>query len=220
MDKHFSQYLALLLDQNKTLNLTAIRDPEEAALRHVGDALAVYGLYPFSGKSLIDVGSGGGIPGIPLRLHDPSIRLTLLDSTAKKVAFLRDACDTLELNDVHCIAARAEELSHEPEFRDSFDVAIARGVAELSVLGELCLPFVRPGGHFLAMKGEDPAEEVAAAGDILSALGGQVSEILTYPLGDRRHTLVVVGKVRPTPAGYPRPYAKIAKTLRLRRTEK
>ena len=204
-------YLRLLLAQNETLNLTAIRDPKEAYPRHIGDALAVYGLFPFAGKSLIDVGSGGGLPGIPLRLRDPSIRLTLLDATAKKVAFLRTVCDTLKLHDVQCVAARAEKQAREPGFRDSFDAAVARGVAYLPALCELCLPFVRPGGHFLAMKGEDPTEEVSAAKDILPALGGRLGDILPYRLGDRRHTLVVMEKVRGTPEGYPRDWGRIRK---------
>ena len=205
-------YLSLLLQKNIDLNLTAIRDPEEAYLRHIDDALAVSGLYPLSGKSLIDVGSGGGLPGIPLRLRDPSIRLTLLDATAKKVAFLRSACETLGLPDVQCVAARAEEQSHKPGFRDAYDVAAARGVAYLPALCELCLPFVKIGGCFLAMKGEDPSEEVNAAIRIISALGGRVREILPYALGESiRHTLVVVEKMRGTPEGYPRSWARIKK---------
>ena len=173
----------------------------------------MYGLYPFSGKSLIDVGSGGGLPGLPLRLRDPSIRLTLLDATAKKVAFLRSACDTLGLTDVQCVAARAEELAHKPGYRDAFDVAIARGVAYLPALCELCLPFVKPGGCFLAMKGDDPAEEIGAALSILPVLGGRLGAVMSYPLGDRKHTLVLVDKVKDTPEGYPRSWGKIKKQL-------
>jgi 16S rRNA (guanine527-N7)-methyltransferase len=204
------QYLALVLAQNQTLNLTAVREPDEAATRHIGDALAVYGLHPLAGKSLIDVGTGAGVPGIPLRLRDPSIRLTLLDATAKKVAFLRRACDILGLYDTACVAARAEEQSRLPGFRDSFDVAIARGVAWLPVLAELCLPFVKPGGAFLAMKRENPSEEAAAARDIIGALGGRIKAVIPYMLGDDiRHTLVVVEKTAFTPARYPRAWAKI-----------
>ncbi|MDR3207208.1 MAG: 16S rRNA (guanine(527)-N(7))-methyltransferase RsmG [Oscillospiraceae bacterium] len=210
MTGDMGRFLALLLERNEVLNLTAVREPGEAGVRHIEDALAVYDLFPMGGMSLIDVGSGGGVPGIPLRLRDPSIRLTLLDATAKKVAFLREACDTLGLADVDCIAARAEEQARLPRFRDSFDGAIARGVARLPVLCELCLPFVRPGGVFLAMKGAEPAQEVADAEGILRRLSGRVKEILSYSLGDEiRHTLVLVEKLGPTPAGYPRSWAKI-----------
>ena len=203
-------YLALLLKKNQSLNLTSIRDPDEAALRHIDDALAVYNLFPFSGKSLIDVGSGGGLPGIPLRLHDPSIQLTLLDATAKKVVFLQSVCDTLGLSEVCCIAARAEEQARVPGFRDAFDVSIARGVAYLPILCELCLPFVRPGGHFLAMKGKEPAEEVEEAREIVAALGGRVKEIVEYSLKESiQHTLVVIEKVHSTPKVYPRSWTTI-----------
>ncbi len=210
MTEPMNEFLSLLLAQNETLNLTAIRDPEQAAQRHIGDALAVYDAFPLAGKRIIDVGSGGGLPGIPLRLRDPSIHLTLLEATAKKVAFLQRTCDTLGLTDVRCVAARAEEQALLPGYRDSFDVAIARGVAFLPVLCELCLPFVRPGGHFLAMKGGDADEEMGAARDIVSLLGGRFDRAIPYALGaEIRHTLIVIEKKRATPIGYPRRYAKI-----------
>ncbi len=205
-----AQYLRLLLSKNEILNLTAIRDPGEAALRHVEDALMAYDLFPLANKRVIDVGSGGGIPGIPLRLRDPSIQMTLLDATAKKVAFLREACDTLGLADVVCLSARAEDQSLMPNWRDSFDAAVARGVAFLPILCELCLPFVRPGGHFLAMKGSDVEEELAATGDIVKTLGARLVSATPYTLGEsHRHTLVIFEKTHLTPIGYPRRYAKI-----------
>ena len=204
------RFLSLLLEKNKRLNLTAIRDPEEAAVRHIGDVAAICGLFPFEGKRLIDVGSGGGVPGIPLRLICPSLRVTLLDAAAKKVTFLQSVCDTMGLGDVACIAARAEEQALLPGFRDAYDVAIARGVARLSILSELCLPFVRPGGFFLAMKGEDPRGETEEAATILARVGGCLKEVIPYDLGlNIRHTLVVVEKTRTTPPGYPRKWAII-----------
>ncbi|MCL2748219.1 MAG: 16S rRNA (guanine(527)-N(7))-methyltransferase RsmG [Oscillospiraceae bacterium] len=219
-----------MLEKNEHLNLTAVRAHDEAYLRHVEDALAVYGLFDFSGKSLIDVGSGGGLPGIPLRLQDPTIRLTLLDATAKKVAFLQSVCEELGLGDVACIAARAEEQARLPGFREAFDVAIARGLAYMPVLCELCLPFVKLGGFFLAMKGAEASQEIEAAQDaqgtmgamggigtlgIMDTLGGKMRHVLPYPLGDRQHTLVVVEKVAHTPPSYPRKWAAITRSKRL-----
>ncbi|MDR0381046.1 MAG: 16S rRNA (guanine(527)-N(7))-methyltransferase RsmG [Oscillospiraceae bacterium] len=203
-------YLGRLLAQNRTLNLTAVRNEEEAVVRHIRDALALSALYPLAGKSVIDIGSGGGLPGIPLKIRDPSIRLTLLDATAKKVDFLRKVCDELGLADVACVAARAEEQARRPGFRDAYDVAVARGVAFLPALCELCLPFVKPGGALLAMKGGDCDDEAAAAAERIEALGGGAAKILRYALTPEiTHALVIVPKRRPTPPAYPRRWAKI-----------
>jgi 16S rRNA (guanine527-N7)-methyltransferase len=203
-------YLTRLLAQNQTLNLTAVRDEETAAVRHIRDALALPALYPLAEKSVIDVGSGGGLPGIPLKIQDPSIRLTLLDATAKKVDFLRRVCAELGLADVVCVAARAEEQARRPGFRDTYDVAVARGVAFLPVLCELCLPFVKPGGVFLAMKGGDCDDEAAAAAGRIEALGGGAAEIHRYALTPEiTHTLIVIPKRHPTPHAYPRRWAKM-----------
>lgn len=207
-------YINRLLRANETLNLTAIRDPREAALRHIDDSLALLDVADLRGKSVIDVGSGGGLPGIPLRLREPSIRLTLLDATAKKVSFLREVCKELSLDNVDCVAARAEEQALKPGWRDSFDIAAARGVAYLPVLAELCLPLVKPGGVFLAMKGADCAAEAEAACAHIGTLGGAGPEIRAYELAPGlTHAVVIVRKIKPTPEGYPRRYAKIVQAF-------
>ncbi len=204
-----TSFLRLLLAENERQNLTAIVSPDEAYARHIEDSLFVSTAYSLSDKRVIDVGSGGGLPGLPLRLQDPSIRLTLLDATEKKVAFLRRACEDLSLLDVACAAGRAEELGHDIRYRECFDVALSRGVAYLPLLCELCLPFVAPGGVFLAMKQGDCAEEVEASRHAISVLGGQLGGVSRYEVLDRTHALVRIDKVSATPAAYPRRFSKI-----------
>ncbi len=202
-------FLRALLEENKRQNLTAITDPEEAMTRHIEDALALPSLFPLSGKTVIDVGTGGGLPGLPLRLLDDSIRLTLLDATEKKVEFLRRVCLSLDLPDVTCLSGRAEELGL-TKARERFDVALARGVAFLPMLCELCLPLVRVGGYLLAMKKADCDEESQAAANAMRVLGGRLETIKRYILpGGQSHALVIIKKVKKTPEDYPRRFGKI-----------
>ena len=154
-------YAAMLAEKNKVMNLTAITDPAEVARLHFLDSAALLTLADFHGKSVIDVGTGAGFPGLPMRIIDPSIRLTLLDAQKKRIGFLREVCDALGLTDVACVHARAEEFA--AEYRESFDFAVSRAVAALPVLAELCLPLVKAGGSFLAMKSVDSDEELNAA---------------------------------------------------------
>ena len=144
------RYGDLLIETNKVMNLTAITDPEDVATLHFLDSAALLTLESFSGKSVVDVGTGAGFPGLPLRVLEPSIRLTLLDSLNKRIQFLETVCRELDLPDVACVHARAEEFA--AEHRETFDLAVSRAVAALPVLCELCLPLVKPGGKFLAMK--------------------------------------------------------------------
>ena len=205
-----AQYLDLLLRHNEVCNLTATTDRQEASVRHIEDALALLSLCDFAGKSVIDVGSGGGLPGIPLRIAVPSLRLTLLDATQKKVDFLSQACQTLGLSDVRCLAARAEEIAQTSAYREQFDIAVARGVAYLPVLCELCLPFVKPGGVLLAMKQDDCADEAARAQNAARILGADAVEIVRYTLSSgQTHAVAHIQKTNRTPTGYPRRYTKI-----------
>lgn len=271
-----ARYAAFLLERNRVMNLTAITDPLEAADLHFLDSAAVLremnlireadssgetafdGVSAFDGKSVVDVGSGAGFPGLPLRLLEPSLKLTLLDAQRKRVDFLREASALLGLPDVACVHARAEEYgradglgggpvpgtgrgtdsgavpvvgrgaetetvpgggySTEVEAvpgagRERYDFAVSRAVAALPVLAELCLPLVRSGGAFLAMKSVNCGAELSGAAQAVETLGGQVERCADYtiPGTDVRHRLIVVRKVRPTPAAYPRPFAKIKK---------
>ena len=205
------RYGDLLIETNKVMNLTAITDPEDVATLHFLDSAALLTLESFSGKSVVDVGTGAGFPGLPLRVLEPSIRLTLLDSLNKRIQFLETVCRELDLPDVACVHARAEEFA--AEHRESFDLTVSRAVAALPVLCELCLPLVKPGGKFLAMKSVESDAELAAAQHAIAVLGGAVEAVRDYaiPGTDVRHRLIVVEKVKKTPEKYPRMFAKIKK---------
>lgn len=198
------RFSAALLEKNKVMNLTAITEPEAVARLHFADCLALLKVEDFRGKRVIDVGCGAGFPGVPLKLGEPSIALTLLDSLQKRVNWLRETLDALSVPAV-CVAARAEEYGH----REEFDIAVSRAVARLNVLCELCLPFVRVGGCFIAMKAAAAREELDEAKRAVSLLGGKVERVAPYAIGEAEHCAVVIRKVRATPPAYPRRFSKI-----------
>jgi 16S rRNA (guanine527-N7)-methyltransferase len=207
----FQKYYDCLVARNTVMNLTAITGEEETARLHFLDCCALLGAADFSGKAVIDVGTGAGFPGLPLKIMRPDIRLTLLDSQEKRMAFLRETCAQLSIDDVVCITARAEEAPK--ALRAGFGIAVSRAVARLNVLCELCLPFVGVGGVFIAMKGPDCAEEVAEAENAIGTLGGRFREIRRYtiPGTDITHAAVVIEKTADTPPAYPRRWAKLSK---------
>lgn len=198
------QYGAALLEKNQVMNLTAITEPEAVARLHFLDCLALLKLTNFAGASVIDIGCGAGFPGVPLKIGEPSIRLTLLDSLQKRVNWLAETLAAMGV-EAQCVAARAEEFSA----RERYDFAVSRAVARLNVLAELCLPFVRVGGAFLAMKGAAAQEELDEARRGIAKLGGAVEDVKPYDIGGAEHRVIIVRKVRPTPAVYPRRFAKI-----------
>lgn len=202
---------ARLLEQNRVMNLTAITEPQAVAKLHFADCLALLRIVPFSGKRVIDVGCGAGFPGVPLKLGEPSLDLTLLDSLGKRVAWLEEVCGTLGLKRVECVHARAEEFA--AGHRESYDLAVSRAVAQLNVLCELALPLVKVGGQFLAMKSVGTEDEIAAAKGAIKTLGGKIVKVgdYTIPTSGVTHRVVVIEKVSPTPPRYPRAFAKIKK---------
>ena len=203
----FAAYEALLLDWNERISLTAIREPRPVRVRHFLDALScVAATGPLDGRALIDVGSGAGFPGLPLKILFPGLRLTLVDSVAKKARFLETVAAELGLSEVTVIADRAETLGQAAAHREAYDWAAARAVAELRVLVELLLPLCRVGGAALAQKGDSAAAELAAAGPAIAALGGGAARLLPVRLPETEavHTLVVIPKTGPTDARYPR----------------
>ena len=204
-------YYETLAEQNKLMNLTAIDGEEDTARLHFLDSAALLTLADLGGKSVIDVGSGAGFPGLALKIARPDIRLTLLDSLDKRVRFLRGLCDRLGFPEVECLHARAEEAP--PELRERFDVACSRAVARLNLLCELCLPFVRVGGVFLAMKGPGAGEELEEARRGIRLLGGELRGLEDYaiPGSETRRCAVVVRKIADTPARYPRRWAQMKK---------
>lgn len=196
----------LLLQQNQVMNLTAITEPTAVARLHFLDSLALLREEALAGKTLIDIGCGAGFPGVPLAIAEPTLRVTLLDSLQKRVNWLKTILPELGV-DATCVAARAEE--YVAEHREAYDVATSRAVARLNILSELCLPYVKVGGKFLALKGAMAQAEADEAKTAIEALGGRLSEIREYPVGEAIHRIVVVEKVRPTPKAYPRKFAKI-----------
>ena len=203
----FTRYDALLIDWNERMNLTAITEPRDVAVKHMVDSLTAYDAALFSGApTVIDVGTGAGFPGIPLKIFDPSIRLTLMDSLAKRLAFLEAVVEDLGLTGVTCVHARAEDAAHEPQRRERYDIAVSRAVARLPVLLEYTLPFVKKGGHLIALKGRTAEEEATDAKRALKLLGGRLETIrpVTLPgLSDKRAVLTIT-KIAPTPKAYPR----------------
>lgn len=204
----FEQYSQELIAWNQRVNLTRIIEPNEIAVKHFLDSLSVCRALPNLSEtfSMVDVGSGAGFPGLPLKILLPNIQLTLVESTAKKTTFLQYMVDTLHLNNVTVLTARAEEVGRQKAHRDQYDVAVARAVTSLPVLAEYTLPLVKPDGVFIAQKGQDPGAEVKLAAHAFKILGGQVSQILSVQVPNleaARH-LAVIKKVAPTPKQYPR----------------
>ncbi len=210
-----AQYGQMLLEKNRMMNLTAIREPEGVARLHMLDCAALLKFCNFEGKTLVDVGTGAGFPGMVLKILVPSLKVTLLDSLAKRLNWLTEVCDALDgVDSITTFYGRAEEFALEKQgLRDSFDFVTARAVAELRVLCELCLPFVKVGGQFLAMKSTSSDQELEEATHAVKLLGGRVTEVQDYqiPGTDITHRLIVIQKMAPTLKGYPRRWAKIQK---------
>ena len=206
------RYADLLVEKNKVMNLTAITEPTDIATLHFLDCAALLKLTDFQGKTVADVGTGAGFPGMPLRILEPSIRLTLLDSLNKRIDFLKEVCDDLGFGDVDCVHARAEEFA--AEHREGFDIVTSRAVANLRMLSELCLPLVKVGGTFLSMKSVDSDAELAEAQKAIATLGGRVTDVKDYviPGTDITHRVIFVQKMKETPQKYPRAFAKIKKS--------
>ncbi len=207
--EQFQLYYQELIEWNRRLNLTAITDYEAVQVKHFLDALTVVlAVKSPSGRGirLIDVGTGAGIPGIPLKIVMPDIHLVLLDATKKKATFLEHIVNKLDLKGVEIVVGRAEEVAHQPEYRQRFDLVLSRAVANLTTLVELTLPFCAAGGRFIAQKKGDIGDEVQAAQRAIEVLGGVLREVknIDLPEFDDERWLVVIDKVRETPPPYPR----------------
>jgi len=203
----FQQYEALLLEWNERMNLTAVRQPADIRIRHFLDSLSCASVMgELNGRSLIDVGTGAGFPGLPLKIFFPQLKLTLVESVAKKGDFLQAVVAGLGLTDVTILAERAEVLGQQPQHRQRYDWAVARAVAELRVLVEYLLPLCRVGGQMLAQKGEGVHEEVNSAGSAIVLLGGTAPQLTSVMLPGREqpHYLVTIAKEKETPGAYPR----------------
>ncbi len=208
--RRYRLYADTLAEKNAVMNLTAIEGEEDVARLHFLDCAALLQGFALAGKSLIDVGTGAGFPGLALKIACPSLELTLLDSLEKRVRFLHECCEALDFPDVRCVHGRAEDGVI---FRGAFDCATSRAVARLRVLCELCLPLVKKGGLFLAMKGPEVEEELREAQNAIRLLGGSVERVFRYqiPGTEVHHTVVAIRKTGDSPAKYPRPWAQIKK---------
>jgi len=208
--EQFHTYYQELVDWNKRVNLTRITDYEEVQIKHFLDSLTVAlageTLTPGADLRLIDVGTGAGIPGIPLKIVFPDIKLVLLDSVAKKAAFLHHLNHKLGLDNVEIVVGRAEEVAHEAPYRESFDIVLSRGVAPLATLVELTLPFCTIGGSFIAQKKGAIDQEISQASKAIGLLGGRLREVKRVNLEEftDKRQLVIIDKVSPTPSLYPR----------------
>ena len=196
------QYMELVLDRNQQVNLTAIRTPEEFIRRHYEDSLEISGLPCFrEARQVLDLGTGGGFPGIPLAIAFPEKNYTLLDSLEKRIRIIREFCREIGITNVEAIHGRAEDLGRQENLREQFDLCVSRAVADMRVLSEYCLPFVRPGGWFVAYKSAGCQDELKAAENAVSLLGGKLE---TLDTAGSSHLLVCIRKVTPTPDKYPR----------------
>lgn len=208
----FAVYAEKLVGWNEKINLTAITDPEGITVKHFADSLAVFRYADIPQKAkVIDVGTGAGFPGLAMLIARPDLRLTLLDSTKKKLTVIGDILDALGLQ-AETLHARAEEAAGKDEYREQFDFATARAVANLRELSEYCLPFVRTGGSFLSMKSAKTDEEIDGARKAIAVLGGKIEAVNAFTLGDAgERTVIMIKKISQTSPKYPRPSAKIAK---------
>ena len=204
-------FSAMLVEKNKVMNLTGITEPREVATLHLLDSLSLIPMAELAGKSIVDVGTGAGFPGVPLAIALPESAITLLDSLNKRIDFLRESGEALSLTNADYVHGRAEEFA--ADHRESFDFAVSRAVANLPMLCELCLPLVKVGGQFLAMKSSHTEEEIASAKSAISKLGGKIEAVEDYtiPTTDVVHRVVRIRKVSPTPKKYPRRFAQIKK---------
>lgn len=208
-EEQFKIYFKELIETNKVVNLTRITEEGDVYLKHFFDSvtpLFTFGEVFKDGSSLCDVGAGAGFPSIPLKILMPSLKVTIVDSLAKRLKFLESLIKKLNLSDVELVHGRAEDVGQNPKYREKFDLVTARAVANMTVLCEYCLPLVKNGGYFVALKGPKAADELTDSQKALSVLGGKLirDEELTLPDSDEERTLVLVEKVKNTPKKYPR----------------
>ena len=210
----FEKYSRMLVEWNEKMNLTAVTDPDGIAVKHFLDSiLPLYHINFDNISSIADIGTGAGFPGIPLKIMMPDKNVTLIDSLNKRINFLKAVCEETGLNGVECIHGRAEEMGKNKDYREKYDAVVSRAVANMTVLCEYCLPFVKMGGMFVALKAENADEELELAKPMIGTLGGKVEEVIEAPLpmSDITRKLIVVRKAKGTPPKFPRRADKIKK---------
>ena len=201
----FETYYDMLIDRNKVMNLTAITEFDEVMDKHFLDSVYLFRSIKLEADyKLIDIGTGAGFPGIPLKIVFPELKITLLDSLNKRVGFLNDLIEELNLNDIEAIHGRAEDIARDKAYRASYDIAVSRAVANLSTLSEYCLPFVKIGGKFVSYKSGDCADEVDNAKAAIHLLGGKINKIDEFSYSNNSRSFIVIDKVMNTSSKYPR----------------
>lgn len=218
-DKQINQfmiYLKELKEANEKFNITAIKDDKEIIIKHFLDSAMLSKYHDFTNvKSMIDIGTGGGFPGVPLKILYPDLKVTLVDALGKRINFLNDLIIKLGLNNIEAIHARSEELSTLPLYREQYDLCVSRAVAYLNTLSEYCIPFVKVGGYFIPLKKDELDEEINISKNAVEILGGKITDIKKYKLDeiDMSHALVFINKINPTDKKYPRSNKEIKKNV-------
>lgn len=218
--EQFNIFYEMLIEKNKVMNLTAITEKDEVIIKHFADSVAVipyikkYNLLDSKNFSIIDIGTGAGFPGIPLKIMLPEINITLLDSLNKRINFINEVVDELELSNVNAIHGRAEDYANDKLYREKYDLCVSRAVANLSTLSEYCLPFVRKDGIFISYKAGDSEEEINNSKNAIKILGGKISKVesFTLPESDASRVFVIVEKHNNTEKKYPRKAGTPAKS--------
>ncbi len=205
---NFVKYYNLLIEGNKICNLTAITDEDGVVEKHFYDSIFPQKYFSLNAK-VLDIGAGAGFPSIPLKLVRDDLSFTLLDSLNKRINFLNNTIQTLNLKNIEAMHGRAEDFAKFSDYREKFDITTARAVANLKVLSEYCLPFVKVGGQFIAYKSGNCEEEINEAKQIICELGGKISKVIDYNIGENSRKLVIIEKIKETPKKYPRPTKQI-----------
>lgn len=210
----FRHYYQMLVEWNEKINLTAIVDEREVVIKHFIDSISVLPFFPDGASSMIDVGTGAGFPGIPIKIVKSSMHVTLLDSLEKRVRFLNSVIKETGLTGIDAIHGRAEDFGQNKEYREHYDIAIARAVSSLPVLCEYTMPFVRIGGYFIAMKGSNVEDEISEGRNAVTILGGEIEDVKTFklPFESIERNIILVKKLRHTPTKYPRKSGKPSKS--------
>lgn len=199
---NFYNYMNNLIEWNSKINLTAIKDEKEIILKHFIDSLYIY--EKIEGRRTLDIGSGAGFPGIPLKIKDDKLNITLIDSINKKVNFMEDTIEKLNFKNIEAKHIRAEDLADDKNYREKFDTVVSRAVANLSTLVEYMLPFAKVGGICICMKGPNPDEEIEKAKNAIKLLGGRIETVENYKIGDNNRCLIIIRKIINTEQIYPR----------------